>query len=567
VTIVPARLRTACLFGALAAAAAARVVAQQPTFKASVEVLLVDVTVVDRTAFPVRDLVAGDFTITVDGKPRTILSAQLLLHRAPGIDDLLRVDAGLPPPAVLDAQRVGAGRDVIVAVDEDSLEAGDGLLARKAVGRFIDQLVPSDRVAVVTIPRLPMRVGLTSNRVELFQAVDRISSGIVRTKGKYNIGLFEAFAMEKQDSTTTNNVLDRECDANRMTNAQAIEACRIDVLTEGKQLANIGHDRGQRALDALRRLAELLASVPRPKTLVLVSGGFPAPISYAEFGTVASALSAGQVNLYTIFLPRYNLETLLGIESPSRLEDEGLERMGIENMTSSAGGTILEVTGDFEPAFDRVAREISASYLLAVEVATADRDNRPHRVDVKVNRKGVDIRARRQYVIGKPLETAPARAGGDTPSGLIPEAGGALDGGLGQLSYNRILTAARDLEGTGDVYIKVKASDTTSAGSPSRTVLVNVSIDPLSVSFSPLEGRRVARLGVAVFCGDSKNAIVGELWQEMNLALKDDTYQRYKQQGIPFSAKVPVKGDARRVKVIVYDYRSDLVGAMSAKVR
>jgi VWFA-related protein len=551
----------------MAAVGVAGVIAQQPTFKASVEVLLVDVTVVDRTAFPVRDLLPGDFTVTVDGKPRSILSAQLLAHRAPGIEDVLRVEAGMPPPAILDAQRVGAGRDVIIAVDEDSLEAGDGLVARKAVGRFIDQLVPSDRAAIVTIPRLPLRVGLTSNRVELFQAVDRISPGIIRTKGKYNIGLYEAFAMEKLDGQTTAVVLDRECDANRIANAQALETCRIDVLVEGKQLANIGHDRGQRALDSLRRLSELLGSIPRPKTLVFVSGGFPVPISYAEFGTVASALATGQVNLYTIFLPRYNFEAMIGIESPTRLEDEGLERMGIENMTSAAGGTLLEVTGDFEPAFDRVAREISASYLLAVEVSAADRDNRPHRVDVKVNRKDVQIRARRQYVIGKPLESAPARAEGASSPGLVPEAGRTLDGGLGQLSYNRILTAARDLQGTGDVYMKVKASGAAAAGSASREVRVDVTIDPLSVSFSPLEGRRVARLGIAIFCGDSKDAIVGELWQEVNLALKDDSYQRYKQQGIPVSVKVPVKSDARRVKVVVYDYRSDLVGAMSAKVK
>ena len=62
---------------------------------------------------------------------------------------------------------------------------------------------------------------------------------------------------------------------------------------------------------------------------------------------------------------------------------------------------------------------------------------------------------------------------------------------------------------------------------------MDVSIDPMSVSFSPLDGRRVARLGVAIFCGDSKNAVVGELWQEMNLALKDDSYQRYKAAGHP----------------------------------
>ena len=176
------------------------------------------------------------------------MSAQILSHRAPGIDDVLRVEAGLPAASVLESDRVGAGRDIIIAVDEDSLEAGDGLVAKTAIGRFLDQLVPSDRAAVVTIPRLPYRVGLTSNRVELFRAVERVSPGIVRTKGKYNIGLYEAFAIEQRDGVTTENVLNRECDPKRMTNAQALEACRVDVLTEGKQLANMGHDRGQRGV-------------------------------------------------------------------------------------------------------------------------------------------------------------------------------------------------------------------------------------------------------------------------------------------------------------------------------
>ena len=575
-TISSVRLRTGCLAGVFVSAAIAAIAARQqsppaqppptPSFKASVEVVLIDVTVVDRNAFPIRDLKPSDFSVTVDGKPRTITSAQFLSHRAPGIDDVLKVESGVPLSDVLDAEHVGTGRDVIIAVDEDSLEAGDGQIAKRAIGRFLDQLAPADRIAIVTVPRLPLRVGLTSNRVEVFQAVERISAGVVPSKGKYNIGLAEAFAIEKQDGTTTNTVVERECDVNRMTSASALEVCRIDVIAESKQQANIGHDRGQRTLDATRRLAELLRSIPRPKTLIFLSGGFPVPISYTEFTNVASALSAGQVNLYTMFLPRTSFDTLQGAESPTPIMDETLERAGIENMTAAAGGTLMEVTGDFEPWFDRVSREISASYLLAVGVEAADRDNRPHRVDVKVSRAGVDVRSRRQYMIGKPMEPGPARAEGATITNATGR-GSELEGALGQLSYNRIVTAARDLEGTGDVYLKVKASESTAPGSPSREVHVDVTIDPVSVSFSALEGRRVARLGVAMFCGDGKNAVVGELWQEMNLALKDETYQRYREQGIPFSARISVKGDPKRVKVVIYDYRSDLVGAMSAKVK
>jgi choline dehydrogenase-like flavoprotein len=53
-----------------------------------------------------------------------------------------------------------------------------------------------------------------------------------------------------------------------------------------------------------------------------------------------------------------------------------------------------------------VAAELSGSYLLGIEVETADRDGKPHRVQVKVNRNDVDVRARKQYVIER--STSPA---------------------------------------------------------------------------------------------------------------------------------------------------------------
>ena len=54
---------------------------QQPprtTFKSSVDLVPVDVSVVDRNGRPVSDLGPGDFTLTVDGKPRRIASAQFI---------------------------------------------------------------------------------------------------------------------------------------------------------------------------------------------------------------------------------------------------------------------------------------------------------------------------------------------------------------------------------------------------------------------------------------------------------------------------------------------------------
>ena len=76
------------------------------------------------------------------------------------------------------------------------------------------------------------------------------------------------------------------------------------------------------------------------------------------------------------------------------------------NLTAS-----LRVIGTAEPFFARVATELSAAYLVGVEVAAADRDGRPHRVEVKVNRPGLDVHGRKQYVIPADKQTprAPLR--------------------------------------------------------------------------------------------------------------------------------------------------------------
>jgi hypothetical protein len=62
---------------ALAAVLTCALSAQQ-VFKFGVDVTQVDVTVVDRDGNPVSDIKAADFTVTVDGKPRTIVSAQFI---------------------------------------------------------------------------------------------------------------------------------------------------------------------------------------------------------------------------------------------------------------------------------------------------------------------------------------------------------------------------------------------------------------------------------------------------------------------------------------------------------
>ena len=56
--------------------------AQEPVFRAGVDLVTVDAIVVDKDGRPVTGLTADDFLLTVDGKPRTLDAFEMVAVRA-----------------------------------------------------------------------------------------------------------------------------------------------------------------------------------------------------------------------------------------------------------------------------------------------------------------------------------------------------------------------------------------------------------------------------------------------------------------------------------------------------
>lgn len=386
---------------------------QTSVFRGGVEVIAIDVAVVDRNARPVEGLGPEDFTVTVDRKPRTIVSTQFLAHGGGRSRD-----AGRPAPARAQGRPSPPpppGRDILIVVDEDSMDPGDGMLARRAAEKFLDRVAPADRVGAITIPRLPSSIQLTTNRGDVRKVLSRITTGKQDPALGYWIGLSEAFEIERNDETTIKRVADRECQGDYPTRID--KACVRDLLAEAHQAALQARLKAQRSLEALKQLADGLRQLEGPKTLVLVSGGLTQPESAASLGEVERAFASAQVTLYTLFMESMQLGQARRRVSPTPSEDDRWESIGIENITSASNGTLLRVIGTVEPAFERVASELSASYLLGIEVTAADRDGRPHQVEVKVKRPGVEVRARRQYVIQRPKPAATSPQPSSAPAG------------------------------------------------------------------------------------------------------------------------------------------------------
>jgi VWFA-related protein len=397
---------------------------EPPKFEGGVDIVAVDASVVDGKGQPVRDLAPEEFLVKVDGRTRRVLSAEFVgLHVGASSGTAATgapVEAGASAAPPTERRE---GRNFVLVVDRGQLSVGSIKSATQAASRLLDQLAPDDRVALFSLPSGP-RVDFTSDRAALEKALARIGPAQDRWSGEFNISLAEAIAfMERRDRT---RVTARECEKYLNTpRTSDEEACAQRVETEAQQQVDEQQTSVDDRLGALEALVQALGQVPGPKTLVLASGGFTAVTTGAtprvgqRLRRVATAAAAARVSLYSLYFPQ-RLESMAASLSKHQntVDDNQQTRaQGLEMLTGMSGGAMFEVVAGANFAFERVASETSGHYLLGLEPAKRDRDGKPHDIEVKVSRKGVDVRARRQFVMA--AASAPSRV---RPAPLLPAA-------------------------------------------------------------------------------------------------------------------------------------------------
>jgi VWFA-related protein len=151
------------------------------TFRAGVDLVQLNVVVLDRHRRPVTGLTAADFTITEDGQPREVEAfAAITLPRPDNTGAAWPRDAA---PDVVDNQRTGNGRLVVVMLDH-SITAGPVSAAARTIARSaIDALGPNDLAAVVRSSPFAgegLSQNFTANRRLLFTAIDSPFMGLTR---------------------------------------------------------------------------------------------------------------------------------------------------------------------------------------------------------------------------------------------------------------------------------------------------------------------------------------------------------------------------------------------------
>jgi VWFA-related protein len=378
----------------------------QQVFPTDVTLVAVDATVLDREGRPVSALRREDFEIEVGGRPRRVVSAEFLRHAPPL--GTAEPQALAPPIRNFASNQQGLiGRLIVLVPDVGNLTPGGARGAIEAARRFLDRLGPDDRVALVPIPVGPS-VDFTADHSKVREALVKVM-GSDRSRGMRLVSLAEAFAFKNQgrgDSRLWSEAVSRECAFARRQ--QEFLACRSQCEGEAADIYQTARAATAQSVAALRGLLRTLAAIPAPKTVVLLGQKLVTGSSMGEMGAdraladVGEAAAEARVTLYTLHIDRTFLE-LFDVRdympSHTPIEDARLHTDGLVAVAGHTGGQLFKVVASADAAFDRIALETSASWLLSFEPQEQDSDGRPHAIKVRVGNDRLQVRARPRFVV------------------------------------------------------------------------------------------------------------------------------------------------------------------------
>ena len=421
-----------CVAGVLAAAGIRAGAQEQPArFRVAVDLIPVDVQVVDKTGQPAAGLTASEFEVTINGRRRKVVSADLVDY-ASGTRPLGTTPTTAPDGAPLApaAQTRLPGRIFVLAVDANSFEPGRARPLLDAAADFVRKLTPDDEVGLFTFPGGPI-VDVTTEHDAVIRSLEKIVTRLeAPPAGEFRLGLGELVDLARLhsrdivDMSDGDPMLDVAQHFCPRSLGDEYPSCLRRLESEVRGQVLVYEAAAQVTSGNLRELMAGLRRSARRKTLVLVSGGLVSSNEPAgrpdnnRFGLeIGRAAAEANVNVYALFQDPSRERGLSAENSrgPSTVRpafESQLRSSWLDDLAGSAGGSLLSiVAGDGESAFGQVLRETSAFYLLGVEPAAQDRDGRLHELRVTVRQKGLSVRGRSWVMLPRPGAAPPDLVG------------------------------------------------------------------------------------------------------------------------------------------------------------
>ncbi len=509
-----------------------------PTFKVRVDYVEVDIVVTDKQGHLVRDLKKEDFQVLEDGKAQAITAfttVDIPIERA---DRPLFASVPIEPD-VRTNERPFDGRVYVMVIDDLHTRFGRSQRVKLAAKQFIERrLGANDLMAIVhTAGASDASQEFTGNKKLLLAAVDKTSG-------------------RKLDSSTINRT--NEYNRTRDMRQQG------DLLNDPEDAERAFNARN--ALDTLKNVADWFGSVRgRRKAILFVSEGIDYDINdmIPQTGSThngasmvmdstrdaIAAATRSNVAIYgidprgltdlgdeSIEIGAYPDDTSLGV-GPGSLQNEiRLSQDSLRTLSDETGGFAVVNKNDFATAYQRIVEDNSSYYVLAY-YPPDPRPGRFHKIDVRVTRPGLTVRARRAYVTPKKTDAVTTSSKNPNP----PEVREALDSPLpvSGLTMHVFLSPFK-------------------GAAPNASVLLGVELRGRDMQLS--QSDKVTLSYVAL---DVNGKIRGGNTDSLTMtALKPETKLRIEQTGLRLLNRMDLPPGRYQVRVAAHDSSGGNVGAV-----
>jgi VWFA-related protein len=369
------------------------------TFHAESDLVLVNVTVRDKSGNFVRGLKPADFTILEDNKPQKISSFDIESIDAVANQNVAQSKAltgETPQPAnqlaaVPAAQPANQSQDqfkdrrlIILFFDLSAMEPDEIDRAVTSAQNYVDkQMAPADLVAIVSLASsLTVNQDFTSDRDLLKKELQAFGAGSGQGYEEGTTGTTEG----TQDTGQSFTVDDTEY--------------------------NIFNT--DRRLEALRSVAEKLSHVQQKKSLIYFSSGMDRTgiENQSELRAAINAAVRSNLAIYTMDLR--GLQAIVpggeaqnasmrgtsvysGQSTINALNSNFTTQETLVTLASDTGGKAFLDSNDFTQIFRGVQQDTSTYYLIGYHSTNIARDGKYRRITVKIAVPGAKIDYRRGY--------------------------------------------------------------------------------------------------------------------------------------------------------------------------
>jgi hypothetical protein len=352
-------------------------------------VLIVEAIVTDRKGAPVTTLRVSDFQVSVDGRRRPG-AALARLYRGPGAAAMA---ASITSVAPGETQPIAEpSRTIVLVLDQPSFGPGDEARARTIVNAWLAAAGVADQVAVVSLP-LRADSAIAFERAAIRKTLAALKP--LRAAGA------EALAMEAaadpalaggdtkppagggavrppggQDARAGENPPDEA-----MPRPEAAAGEVSPAVLKAHAVSSLG---------GLSAVLRTLAKSAGARTILFVSAGLVAADARAEADAVVDDAARAQARIFA-------LQVSTGVPA---YRDAG-ER-DLRELAQETGGTLVSLGSKPDAALERLAGQLSFSYLLMLAPMAGDADPGPHALAVALPRRSdLVVQAPRRVTAGR----------------------------------------------------------------------------------------------------------------------------------------------------------------------